>query len=157
MDTVSRAMKRTGAPASSPQEVGRDTALRSDDAAALAYLDRSMTASGLRREHNRGRLIIERTAGKNYTMLAYIERTRELCRAPPKESGSGCALKSEILTARSAVWDIRDGRRKISTGCAAQDCASAECAVGDLRDSYQTKLSVSHCALDHFTFMRRHA
>jgi hypothetical protein len=36
-------------------------------------------------------------------------------------------------------------------------CPDSERAVGDLRDSYQTKLSVSHCALDHFPFMRRHA
>ena len=43
-----------------------DTPLRLDVAAALAYPDGSMTASGLRREHKRGRLIIERTAGKDY-------------------------------------------------------------------------------------------
>jgi hypothetical protein len=60
-----------------------DTPLRLDVAAALAYPDGSMTASGLRREHKRGRLIIERTAGKDYTTLADIERMRELCREAP--------------------------------------------------------------------------
>ena len=43
-----------------------DTPLRLDVAAALAYPDGSMTASGLRREHKRGRLIVERTGGKDY-------------------------------------------------------------------------------------------
>jgi hypothetical protein len=43
-----------------------DRPLRLNIAAALAYPDGSMTASGLRREHKRGRLIIERTAGKDY-------------------------------------------------------------------------------------------
>jgi hypothetical protein len=46
--------------------ISADTPLRLDVAAALAYPDGSMTASGLRREHKRGRLIIERTAVKDY-------------------------------------------------------------------------------------------
>src|SRR2546429_9960279 len=44
-----------------------DTPLRLDVAAALAYPDGSMTASGLRKEAGRGRLAIERVAGKDYT------------------------------------------------------------------------------------------
>jgi hypothetical protein len=44
-----------------------ETPLRLAVAAALAYPDGSMTASGLRREAKRGRLVIERTAGKDYT------------------------------------------------------------------------------------------
>ena len=43
-----------------------------------------MTASGLRREGARGRLVIERIAGKDYTTLANIERMRELCRVAAK-------------------------------------------------------------------------
>jgi hypothetical protein len=46
--------------------ISADTPLRLDVAAALAYPDGSMTAGGLRREHKRGRLIIELTAGKDY-------------------------------------------------------------------------------------------
>jgi hypothetical protein len=61
-------------------EVGDDTPLRLAVAAALAYPDGSMTASGLRREAARGRLVIERTAGKDYTTLAGIEKMRALCR-----------------------------------------------------------------------------
>jgi hypothetical protein len=39
-----------------------------------------MTSSGLRKEALRGRLVIERIAGKDFTTLAHIERMRELCR-----------------------------------------------------------------------------
>jgi hypothetical protein len=44
--------------------------LRLAVAAAIAYPDGSMKASGLRREHAKGRLVIERTAGKDYTTIA---------------------------------------------------------------------------------------
>jgi hypothetical protein len=70
--------------------VGPRTPLRLNIAAALAYPDGSMTGSGLRREAKRGRLVIERTAGKDYTTLAAIERMRELCRVAPRDQDSGC-------------------------------------------------------------------
>src|SRR5215207_5065660 len=60
-----------------------------------------MTASGLRREGARGRLVIERIAGKDYTTLTNIERMRELCRVQRKECVSGFAPKIETPTARS--------------------------------------------------------
>jgi hypothetical protein len=65
-----------------------DTPLRLDVAAALAYPDGSMTASGLRREAKRGRLVIERTAGKDYTTLEHINRMREQCRLGAKDPAS---------------------------------------------------------------------
>ena len=71
-----------------------DTPLRLDVAAALAYPDGSMGASGLRREAAKGRLVIERTAGKDYVTLAEIQRMRERCRVEPKGRGSGCAKPS---------------------------------------------------------------
>ena len=61
-------------------QIKPDTPLRLDVAAKLAFPDGSMTASGLRRERARGRLVVERIAGKDYTTLANIERMRELCR-----------------------------------------------------------------------------
>lgn len=60
--------------------IDNDAPLRLSIAASLAFPDGSMTASGLRRENARGRLIIERIAGKDFTTLAHIERMRELCR-----------------------------------------------------------------------------
>jgi hypothetical protein len=65
--------------------------LRLDVAAALEYPDGSMTASGLRREAARGRLVIERTAGKDYTTLNAIREMRRLCRLTPNAQDYGSA------------------------------------------------------------------
>ena len=70
-------------------DVAADRPLRLSVAAALAFPDGSMTASGLRRECARGRLVIEHIAGKDYTTLADIERMRELCRKPQKDRACG--------------------------------------------------------------------
>jgi hypothetical protein len=94
----------------SPDQVTPDTPLRLGVAAAIAFPDGSMTAAGLRRESARGRLIIERIAGKDYTTLANIERMRELCRVEAKVHGStlGNAASappsglSSIVAAKSA-------------------------------------------------------
>src|SRR6516225_3445966 len=59
---------------------GHDTPLRLDAAAKIAFPDGGMTAAGLRREAKRGRLVIERVAGKDFTTLGHIARMRELCR-----------------------------------------------------------------------------
>jgi hypothetical protein len=75
-----------------------DTPLRLDVAAALAYPDGSMTASGLRNEHKRGRLIIERTAGKDYTTLADIERMRGLCHVK---------VEAHISRSRGMIWGTK--------------------------------------------------
>src|SRR6476659_4763959 len=72
-----------------PSQVTPDTPLRLSVAAALAFPDRSMTASGLRREAARGRLVTERIAGKDYTTLANIERMRELCQVQVRAPGCG--------------------------------------------------------------------
>lgn len=72
-----------------PEEIGPDTPLRLQRAAELAFPNGGMTAAGLRREAGRGRLTIEKIAGKDFTTLAAIKRMRELCRVQQKESGSG--------------------------------------------------------------------
>ena len=74
------------------------TPLRLGTAAALAFPDGSLNARSLRREAQRGRLEIERIAGKDYTTLAAIERMRELCRVAPKDlaSGSSPAVPAEM-------------------------------------------------------------
>jgi hypothetical protein len=66
-----------------------NTPLRLAVAASIAYPDGSMTASGLRREAAKGRLVIERTAGKGYTTLDAIEKMRELCRVVSVPLGCG--------------------------------------------------------------------
>jgi hypothetical protein len=86
-----------------------DMPLRLDVAAGLAYPDGSMTASGLRREAKRGRLVIERTAGKDYTTLGHINRMREQCRLETKAPAS-------IFDPHAATMAASRGRRTGSSG-----------------------------------------
>jgi hypothetical protein len=65
-------------------EIGRDTPLRLDVAASLAFPAGGMTAAGLRREAKRGLLVIWRMAGKDWTSLAEIERMIPRCLVPQK-------------------------------------------------------------------------
>jgi hypothetical protein len=71
------------------QNVSKDAPLKLDLAAQLAFPDGSMSASGLRREGAKGRLVIERIAGKDYTTLEAIEEMRKLCRIDRKVSDYG--------------------------------------------------------------------
>jgi hypothetical protein len=75
-------------------------------AVKLAFPDGSMTASGLRREAAKGRLVIERIAGKDYTTLANIERMRELCRVEPRARVSGLSQKSAMQRESSFVAQV---------------------------------------------------
>jgi len=74
----------------SRKDVGDDEPLRLDVAAALAFPDGSMTASGLRREASKGNLTLERIANKDYTTLQAIAEMRKKCRVEAKVRDSGC-------------------------------------------------------------------
>jgi hypothetical protein len=69
----------------SKEEIDKDTPLRLALAAKLGFPDGSVTVSSLRREAARGRLVIERIAGRDYTTLHQIEIMRELCRVGAKD------------------------------------------------------------------------
>lgn len=71
--------------------------LRLAVAATVAFPDGSMSASGLRRESARGRLLIERIAGRDYTTLENIEQMRKLCRVQAKDHVSTCAEPDPAL------------------------------------------------------------
>lgn len=66
-------------------ETDPNTPLRLAEAVRLAFPHGGMTVSGLRREALRGRLAIERIAGKDFTTLAAIEAMREKCRVQPQK------------------------------------------------------------------------
>jgi hypothetical protein len=84
------------------EDIGEDQPLRLAVAAALAFPDGSMTSSGLRREAARGRLAIERIAGKDFTTLRAINEMRKQCRVEPKAPGSGCSRRDETNTVESS-------------------------------------------------------
>jgi hypothetical protein len=105
----------------SRNDVTLDTPLRLSVAAAIAFPDGSMTASGLRREGARGRLVIERIAGKDYTTLANIDRMRELCRVEAKVPVSGCARPNTID--RESSRTPLSGSSKMADTARARDAA----------------------------------
>src|ERR1700730_476228 len=72
-----------------PEKITPDAPLRLEIAATLAFPDGSMTAAGLRREGARGRLVIERIAGKDFTTLRHIEEMRKKCRDQVREPDCG--------------------------------------------------------------------
>jgi hypothetical protein len=68
-----------------------------------------MTASGLRREGVRGKLVIERIAGKDYTTLGNIERMRELCRVEVKVPD--CGSESAAVAKQSGLSEMETAKR----------------------------------------------
>jgi hypothetical protein len=112
-----------------PQGIGPDTPLRLDVAARVAFPGGGMTASGLRREAVRGRLTIERIAGKDFTTLSAIAAMREKCRAqsphlastseraatvPPSGSSSTPDAKSQQAHLRTIAEKLKKSPRKLS-------------------------------------------
>lgn len=86
-------------------EIADDTPLRLDVAAAVAFPGGGMTASGLRRERDAGRLTTELIAGKEFTTLVDIAQMRELCRrkAKPKPDHGACRPGAEAADAARAT------------------------------------------------------
>jgi hypothetical protein len=116
-----------------PEKITPDTPLRLEIAAMLAFPDGSMTASGLRREAARGRLVIERVAGKDFTTLRNIEKMRDICRLYRKELDFGSAGNAETR---------KDGlRTPPSTSSETADIsrarAAAEMTVAKLKESWK--------------------
>src|ERR1700734_119368 len=109
----------------STDQIKPDTPLRLGVAAALAFPDGSMTASGLRREGARGRLVVERIAGKDYTTLANIERMRELCRVQIKGPDCGSA-RLAVKAADSSR--MPSGLLSTATGISPRDALSTRLA-----------------------------
>ncbi|WP_229175801.1 excisionase [Bradyrhizobium ivorense] len=78
------------------------TPLRLDVAARLAFPDGSMTKSGLNREAQRGRLQVEKIAGKLYTTMNAINHMRAECRVVPKAPASTSANVADVRTYSSS-------------------------------------------------------
>jgi hypothetical protein len=84
--------------------VDNDAPMRLADAIEIAFPRGGITVSGLRKEAAKGRLIIERIAGKDFVTLAAINAMRIECRTgDPKRSRSG--LKRPSPHASNAALD----------------------------------------------------
>ena len=95
-----------------PATIDRNAPLRLARAVQLAYPEGGMTVSGLRREIARGRLEVERTAGKDFVTLASIERMREQCRvqSSPRDSGSARPVMAARPSTSSSMVDLSVAR-----------------------------------------------
>lgn len=67
------------------RDIDRNTPIALQVAARLAFPDRTITASDLRREAARGRLTIEKISDKEFTTLECVDRMRGLCRVAATE------------------------------------------------------------------------
>jgi hypothetical protein len=103
-----------------PADVAKDAPLRLSVAAEIAFPFGGMTAAGLRKEAARGKLSIERIAGKDYTTLAAIEEMRGKCRKEAKapDCGSGRPEPRMVATSEqhgsSATESINRARDALS-------------------------------------------
>ena len=101
--------------------INPDTPLRLDVAARLAFPllpngKPSMTASGLRKEAAKGKLVIERIAGKDFTTLDAITNMRTRCRLDqvPQDSISASG-GTEQRPGSSSTEDARSARAHLRT------------------------------------------
>ena len=116
-----------------PADINSDKPLRLDIAAKIAFPDGTMGAAGLRKERDKGRLITEMIAGKEYVTLAEIDRMREKCRVQPKVPVSFGGRKAERLTDQSAAR--QDGTSRTSGSDTALDLA--EMTAMRLKNSFR--------------------
>jgi hypothetical protein len=112
------------APTSLKLAVDNDAPLRLADAIEIAFPRGGITVSGLRKEAAKGRLIIERIAGKDFVTLAAINAMRAECRVgdpkrsrsgpgPSKAAASQAALDSLLLNVKRQTADL-SGRKLAS-------------------------------------------
>jgi hypothetical protein len=111
-------------------QIAEDAPLRLNIAAALAYPDGSMTVSGLRREAARGRLVVERTADKDYTTLGAIRQMRGLCQLEAKERD--CGSEDRAVTAKPGKNTAPCGSSE--TGSIRRAQAAARMIVKELKE-----------------------
>src|SRR5665213_2687509 len=90
------------------------------------FPDGSITASELRRECVRGRLVIERIAGKDYTTLENINQMRELCRVESNHHGSISGQQGGTRKEKSGR--SRSGSSSIAASTSPQDALRAKIA-----------------------------
>jgi hypothetical protein len=124
-----------------PESIGPDTPLRLEKAAKIAFPDGSMTASGLRTEAKKGRLVIETIANKQYTTLANIDQMRLQCRVNLSDHTSGLdqhnSKMESKLTLPPGSSQMESGRQALA---AARTTVQAQ--ITNLKNISPTKESV---------------
>ncbi|GAA4182694.1 excisionase [Shinella granuli] len=100
-----------------------DAPVRLADILPVAFPHGGMTVSGLRKEAARGRLVLMRIAGKDFTTMRSIEEMKEQCRVPANQPDCG--------SARPTRTERRSGSS--STGGSSSAQAAVSMIVQELR------------------------
>jgi hypothetical protein len=102
-------------PTAANDNIQPDAPMRLAQAAQMAFPHGGMTASGLRKEAKRGRLVLMRIAGKDFTTLLAIEEMKQACRVPANPQGSGYGQPTKT--------EPRRGSSSTAASSTAQDAA----------------------------------
>jgi hypothetical protein len=121
--------------------VDNDAPMRLAHAVKIAFPHGGMTVAGLRKEAARGRLVIERIAGKDFTTIAAIADMRSACRLEAKVPDSTCdpatksarphgssstpAGESALASLRANVKMLKGGSRPTSPISTARAASAA--------------------------------
>jgi hypothetical protein len=96
-----------------------------------------LTLAALRAEARRGRLVISRVAGKDWTSVAEAQRMFNRCRVMPEALPMAPARSPASRRRRSTLWIIRDAGHQRSTGFGQSNRREAEKALADcIADKY---------------------
>src|SRR5690242_20019755 len=80
---------RNGIMDAANDNIAPDSPIRLCDVLPIAFPFGGMSVSGLRREAGRGRLVLMRIAGKDFTTLSAIEEMKRKCLVPANLQGCG--------------------------------------------------------------------
>jgi hypothetical protein len=78
--------------------IDADTPMRLEDAVKIAFPLGGMTVAGLRKEIDKGNLVVEKIANKHFTTLGNIKRMRDKCRKTEKDHDSIVDLDQTVVT-----------------------------------------------------------
>jgi hypothetical protein len=112
-------------PTPANDNVDPNAPLRLAVAAEHAFPFGGMTASGLRKERDRGRLTTWMIAGKEYTTLNAIEEMKLLCRVEAQDRTSGCEKSDGRRVSSSRA---RRGSLSTTAGISPRDAMLARLA-----------------------------
>jgi hypothetical protein len=112
-------------PTPANDNIDPNAPLRLAVAAEHAFPFGGMTASGLRKKRDRGRLTTWMIAGKEYTTINSIEEMKQLCRVEAEDHTSGCE-KSDGRKASSSL--VRTGSSSRTGSISPRDAMLARLA-----------------------------
>jgi hypothetical protein len=81
----------------------RTAPMRLAHAVEIAFPHGGMTVSGLRKEATKGRLVIERIAGKDFVTLTAIDDMRAACRNPASKRSPSGPERAKPVASRVAL------------------------------------------------------